>query len=40
MLEENRRLRAENSELRAVREVLKAASAYFAAESGPARRTS
>jgi transposase len=37
MLEENRRLRAENKELRRVNEVLKAASAYFAQEIGPAR---
>ena len=40
MLEENRRLRAEVKELRAVNEVLKAASAYFAAEIGPTRRRS
>jgi transposase len=40
MLEENRRLRAENKELRRVNEVLKAASAYFAQEIGPARRLS
>ena len=32
MLEENRRLRAEVKELRAVNDVLKAASAYFASE--------
>jgi transposase len=40
MLEENRRLRAEVKELRAVNEVLKAASAYFAQEIGPTRRSS
>jgi len=41
MLEENRRrLRAEVKELRAVNEVLKAASAYFASEIGPTRRRS
>ena len=39
MLEENR-LRAEVKELRAVNEVLKAASAYFASEIGPTRRRS
>ena len=38
MLEENRRLRAENKELRRVNEVLRAASAYFAQEIGPIRR--
>ena len=37
MAEENRRLRSENAELRRVNEVLRAASAYFAAELGPAR---
>ena len=40
MLEENRRLRAENAELRRVNEVLRAASAYFASEIGPTRRRS
>ncbi len=40
MLEENRRLRAENKELRRVNEVLRAASAYFAQEIGPTRRLS
>ena len=40
MAEENRRLKQENAELRRVNEVLRAASAYFAAEIGPARRTS
>ena len=40
MLEENRRLRAENKELHRVNEVLKAASAYFASEIGPTRRLS
>ncbi len=40
MIEENRRLRAEVKELRAVNEVLKAASAYFAQEIGPTRRRS
>lgn len=38
VLEENRRLRAENNELKRVNEVLRAASAYFASEIGPARR--
>jgi transposase len=37
MIEENRRLRRENAELRRVNEVLRAASARFAAEPGPAR---
>jgi transposase len=40
MLEENRRLKRENAELRAVNDVLRAASAYFAAEIGPTRRRS
>jgi transposase len=40
MLAENRRLARENAELRRVNEVLRAASAYFAAEIGPARRSS
>lgn len=40
MVEENRRLRAEVKELRAVNDVLKAASAYFASEIDPTRRRS
>lgn len=40
MLEENRRLASENTELRRVNEVLRAASAYFAAEIDPTRRRS
>lgn len=40
MIAENRRLAAENRELRRVNEVLRAASAYFAAEIGPTRRQS
>ena len=40
MLAENKRLAAENAELRRVNEVLRAASAYFAAEIGPTRRSS
>ncbi len=40
MIEENRRLRVENKELRRVNEVLRAASAYFAQEIGPTRRWS
>lgn len=40
MIEENRRLRAENAELKRANEVLKAASAYFAQELGPTRRWS
>lgn len=40
MLEENRRLRRENAELRRVNDVLRAASAYFAAEIDPTRRRS
>lgn len=40
MIEENRRLKRENAELKRVNEVLRAASAYFAAEIAPARRTS
>lgn len=40
MLEENRRLKRENAELRAVNDVLRAASAYFAAEIDPTRRRS
>jgi transposase len=39
MVEENRRLRRENAELRRVNDVLRAASAYFASEIGPTRRT-
>ncbi|RAO32016.1 hypothetical protein ONO23_03776 [Micromonospora noduli] len=35
MAEENRRLRREVRELRRANEILKAASAYFAAELGP-----
>jgi transposase len=38
MLEENRRLSKENAELRRANEILKAASAYFAAELDPTRR--
>ena len=40
MVEENRRLRAEVKQLRAVNDVLKAASAYFASEIDPTRRRS
>src|SRR3954447_24553922 len=40
MVEENRRLKRENAELRRVNEVLRAASAYFASEIAPIRRTS
>lgn len=40
MLEENRRLAKENAELRRANEILKAASAYFAAELDPTRRRS
>ncbi|MEV4318462.1 transposase [Actinocrispum sp. NPDC049592] len=40
MIEENRRLKRENAELKRVNEVLRAASVYFAAEIAPARRTS
>lgn len=40
MVEENRRLKRENAELKRVNEVLRAASAYFAAEIAPIRRTS
>jgi transposase len=40
MLEENRRLRQENAELRRVNEILKAASAYFASEHDQTRRRS
>jgi len=40
MIEENRRLRQENLELRRANEILKAASAYFASELDPTRRRS
>jgi transposase len=40
MVEENRRLRREVAELRRVNDVLRAASAYFAAEIDSTRRTS
>jgi transposase len=40
MVEENRRLLKENAELRRANEILKAASAYFAAELDPTRRRS
>jgi transposase len=40
MIEENRRLAKANAELRRVNEVLRAASAYFAAEIDPTRRRS
>jgi transposase len=40
MVEENRRLRREVAELRRINGVLRAASAYFAAEIDPTRRTS
>ncbi|MET8088460.1 transposase [Micromonospora sp. NPDC005237] len=40
MLAENRRLLKENAELRRANEILKAASAYFAAELDPTRRRS
>ena len=40
MLEENRRLRQEVAELRRVNEILRAASAYFAAEHDQTRRRS
>ena len=40
MLEENRRLRQENAELRRVNEILKAASAFFAQECDQTRRRS
>jgi transposase len=40
VLEENRRLRKEVAELRRVNEILKAASAYFAAEHDQTRRRS
>ena len=40
MLAENKRLAAENAELRRVNEVLRAASACFASEIGPIGRSS
>lgn len=40
MIKENRRLKQENTELKRVNEVLRAASAYFASEIGPTRRRS
>ncbi|MGC4811182.1 transposase [Micromonospora sp. DT228] len=40
MVAENRRLVKENAELRRANEILKAASAYFAAELDPTRRRS
>ncbi len=40
MIAENRRLAKENAELRRANEILKAASAYFAAELDPTRRRS
>ena len=40
MVEENRRLRRENVELRRVNDVLRAASAYFAGEIDSTRRRS
>ena len=40
MAEENKRLRQEVAELRRANEILKAASAYFAAELDPTRRRS
>jgi transposase len=40
MVEENKRLRREVADLRRVNDVLRAASAYFAAEIDPTRRTS
>jgi transposase-like protein len=40
MAEENKRLRQEVTELRRANEILKAASAYFAAELDPTRRRS
>ncbi|TQC50784.1 transposase [Rhodococcus sp. WS4] len=40
MLEENRRLAKENAELRRVNDVLRSASAFFAAEIDPTRRRS
>jgi transposase len=40
VVEENRRLRQENLELRRINEILKAASAYFASEHDQTRRRS
>ena len=40
VVDENRRLRKEVAELRRANEILKAASAYFAAELDPTRRRS
>jgi transposase len=40
MIEENRRLREENLELRRANAILKAASVYFAQELDPTRRRS
>ena len=40
MVAENRRLLKENSELRRINEILKAASAFFAQECDPTRRRS
>ena len=40
MADENKRLRQEVAELRRANEILKAASAYFAAELDPTRRRS
>ena len=40
LVAENRRLVRENAELRRANEILKAASAYFAAELDPTRRRS
>ena len=40
LLEENHRLAGENAELRRANQILKAASAYFAAELDPTRRRS
>ena len=40
LVEENRWLAKENAELRRANEILKAASAYFAAELDPTRRRS
>jgi transposase len=40
MVEENRRLRQENLELRRINDILKAASAYFASEHDQTRRRS
>ena len=40
MLAENKRLTAENAELRRVNDVLRAVSAYIASEIGPTRKSS